>query len=53
MKIETILSMPDSKKKFDRLENKLLQLQYHGDIFFKALEEYKRLFKIYRKDQEG
>ncbi len=49
MKYETILSMPDSKEKFLKLEKKLLQLQYHGNDFFKAKEEYHRLFNIYRK----
>lgn len=48
MKYETILAMPDSKEKFNRLENKLLKLQHHGEMFFKAQEEYKRLFQIYR-----
>lgn len=49
MKYETILAMPDSKEKFNRLENKLLKLQHHGEMFYKALEEYNRLFKIYRE----
>ena len=49
MKYETILSMPDSKEKFLKLEKKLLQLQHHGSDFFKAKEEYHRLFNIYRK----
>lgn len=48
MKYETILALPDSKEKFLKLERKLLKLQQHGPLFFKALDEYKRLFKIYR-----
>lgn len=48
MKYETILALPDSKEKFLKLENKLLKLQHHGATFFKALEEYNRLHKIYR-----
>lgn len=49
MKYETILAKPDSKEKFLQLERKLLKLQHHGEDFFKAKEEYKRLFDIYRK----
>ena len=48
MKYETILAMPDSKEKFLKLERKLLKLQNHGATFFKALDEYNRLHKIYR-----
>jgi len=48
MKYETILNMPDSKEKFKKLELKLMSLQHHGATFFKALDEYNRLFKIYR-----
>ena len=48
MKYETILAMTDSKRKFLLLENKLLKLQHHGEMFFKAKDEYQRLFKIYR-----
>ena len=48
MKYETILAMPDSKEKFLKLERKLLQLQPHGPLFFKAKEEWHRLFAIYR-----
>ena len=48
MKYETILAMPDSKEKFNKLENKLLKLQHHGEIYFKALDEYNRLHKLYR-----
>lgn len=47
MKYETILNMPDSKEKFLKLERKLLKLQHHGTMFFKALDEYKRLHEIY------
>lgn len=48
MKYETILSMPDSERKFRLLENKLLKLQHHGEAFYKALDEYQRLHKVYR-----
>ena len=48
MKYETILKLPDSKEKFLKLERKLLKLQYHGEMFFKAKSEYLRLFDIYR-----
>ena len=48
MKYETILSLPDSKRKFLLLENKLLKMQHHGEAFFRAKEEYQRLFKLYR-----
>lgn len=48
MKYETIMKMPDSLEKFNKLENKLLKLQHHGEMFFMACEEYRRLFKIYR-----
>ena len=50
MKIETILAMPDSKAKFLKRERKLLQLQPHGPLFFKAKEEWSRLFNIYRRN---
>lgn len=52
MKYETILAMPDSKEKLLKLERKLLRLQHHGADFFKAKEEWRRLFNIYRK-REG
>ena len=48
MKYETILAMPDSKEKFLKLEGKLLELQPHGPLWHKALDEYKRLHDIYR-----
>lgn len=48
MRYETILAMPDSKEKFLKLERKLLKLQHHGVDFFKAKEEWRRLFEIYR-----
>ena len=51
MKYETLLALPDSKEKFNKLENKLLKLQHHGNDFFRALAEYNRLFKIYRGGQ--
>ena len=47
MKYETILKMPDSYEKYRKLENKLLKIQFHGAIFFEALEEWKRLYNIY------
>lgn len=49
MKYETILKMPDGRRKFNLLENKLLKLQWHGQAFYEAQEEYTRLFNIYRK----
>ena len=45
---KTILAKPDSREKFLQLERKLLKLQPHGADFFRALEEYNRLFEIYR-----
>lgn len=36
MKYEIILKMPDSKEKFLKLERKLLKLQFHGEMFYKA-----------------
>lgn len=51
MKIETILSLPDSKEKLEKLERKLLKLQHHGKTFFDAMEEWKRLWEIYRNNQ--
>lgn len=47
MKYSTILAKPDSKEKFQQLERKLLKLQWHGDEFFEALEEWHRLWEIY------
>lgn len=52
MTYESILSMPDSKEKFLKLECKLLQIQMKGALFFAAKEEWSRLFKIYRKGGE-
>lgn len=51
MKYSTILAMPDSREKFYKLERKLLQLQPHGTEFFKAKDEWRRLFAIYRKGE--
>lgn len=48
MKYETIIALPDSERKFRLLENKLLKLQHHGEAFFKALDEYNRLYTVYR-----
>jgi hypothetical protein len=53
MSYETLLDLPDSKEKFLALEYKLLKLQFHGNTFFKASEECKRLGKIYRKQVYG
>lgn len=50
MKYSTIIAMKDSEEKFNKLENKLLKPQHHGKDFFEAMEEYSRLFKIYRGD---
>ena len=52
MRYETILAMPDSKEKFLKLERKLLQLQHHGADFFKAKEEWRRLYDLYRREQK-
>lgn len=51
MRYETILAMPDSKEKFLKLERKLLRLQHHGDDFFRAKEEWRRLYDLYRKGE--
>lgn len=48
MKLETIMKMEDSKRKFLLLEKNLLKLQHHGQTFFEAKEQWKRLFDIYR-----
>ena len=48
MKYETILALPDSKKKLEKLERKLLKLQFHGNDFFTALEEWRRLWRKYK-----
>ena len=53
MKLETILAMPDSKQKFLKLERALLKIQWHGDTFFKAKDEWSRLWNIYRKDTQN
>ena len=45
---EKLLALPDSPEKFLLLEKKLLKLQHHGADFFRALEEYKRMFPKYR-----
>lgn len=52
MSYKTIMALPDSKEKFLALERKLLALQYHGADFFKAQEEWLRLFHIYRKGEK-
>ena len=49
MKYETLMKLPDSKEKFLALERKLLKLQFHGNEFFEAQKEWRRLFDIYRK----
>lgn len=49
MSYETLIGLPDSKEKFLTLERKLLKLQYHGEEFFRAKDEWKRLYEIYRK----
>jgi hypothetical protein len=51
MKYETILAMPDSKEKFLKLERKLLKLQHHGADFFKAKDEWRRLFDVYGRKE--
>ena len=51
MKYETLLAMPDSKEKMKKLERKLLKLQPHGELFFRAKDEWWRLRSLYR--QEG
>lgn len=48
MKLETILKMEDSRRKFLLLEKNLLKIQWHGGIWWEALEEWKRLYQIYR-----
>lgn len=48
MSYDTLIALPDSKQKFLTLERKLMKLQHHGQDFFKAKEEWSRLFKIYR-----
>ena len=50
MSYSTLINLPDSKEKFDALERKLLKLQYHGAEFFRAQDEWMRLFGIYRKE---
>jgi hypothetical protein len=49
MSYKTLMALPDSKEKFLALERKLLKLQHHGNDFFEAKEEWRRLFHIYRK----
>lgn len=48
MKLETILKMEDSRRKFLLLEKNLLKIQWHGGIWWEAREEWKRLYQIYR-----
>lgn len=49
MSYKTLIALPDSKEKFLTLERKLLKLQHHGNDFFEAKKEWRRLFDIYRK----
>lgn len=51
LKYETILAMPDSYEKYQKLERKLLKLQFHDEMFFKAKDEWSRLWKIYHKER--
>ena len=48
MKYETIMAMPDSREKLEKLEKKLLKLQFHGNDFFDAQKEWRRLWEIYK-----
>ena len=48
LKLETILKMEDSRRKFLLLEKNLLKIQWHGGIWWEAREEWKRLYPIYR-----
>ena len=48
-KLNKILAMPDSTLKLSKIENWCLQLMPHGSLFEKGLQEYHRLFEIYRK----
>ena len=50
MSYDTLINLPDSKEKFLALERKLLKLQYHGAEFYRASDEWMRLFRIYRKE---
>lgn len=52
MRYDTILAMPDSREKFLKLERKLLKLQHHGSDFFRAKEEWRRLFDLYRMGKD-
>jgi hypothetical protein len=52
MKYETIMAMPDSREKFLKLERKLLKLQHHGAEFFRAKEEWRRLYEVYRTGKQ-
>lgn len=49
MSYKTLIALPDSREKFFALERKLLKLQHHGSEFFRAQDEWMRLFKVYRK----
>ena len=51
MKYETILAMPDSYEKYQKLERKLLKLQVHGALFFEAQKEWRRLYAIYHNER--
>ena len=48
MRLETIMKMEDSERKFHLLELNLLKIQWHGGIWFEAKDEWERLFPIYR-----
>ena len=48
MKLETIMKMEDSRRKFHLLELNLIKLQWHGKIWEAVNREYNRLFHIYR-----
>lgn len=51
MSYNTLIGLPDSREKLLALERKLLKLQHHGSEFFRAQDEWRRLFNIYRKPQ--
>lgn len=51
MKYETILAMPDSYEKYQKLERKLLKLQVHGALFFEVQKEWRRLYTFYHKER--
>lgn len=51
MSYKTLIALPDSVEKFYALGRKLMALQHHGQDFFKAKDEYFRLYKIYGKGE--